>query len=99
MELDMPYAFISVPVFHKSTWDEIHDLHPKTLTCVFIISCRGENLNEAFQECIELIYGMCKDIALGHLKIEAWQKKYPIPAGPKMDQYKTVMFQGQLEKS
>jgi hypothetical protein len=38
VEMDMPISFISEPIFPKSLWDEIPDLHQKTLAC--ILACR-----------------------------------------------------------
>ncbi len=72
VQLDMPNGFISEPVFHN-LWDEIQDMNPKTLACVFIVSERGKSLDIAFQERV--------DITPVHLKIEAWHKKFPKPEG------------------
>ncbi len=59
VELDMPNAFISEPVFPKSLWDEIQYLPPKTLACIFVIAGKGRYLDDQLAQLIEQIYDMC----------------------------------------
>jgi hypothetical protein len=46
VELDMPNAFISDPIFPKSMWDEIQDLHPLTMGSIFLIAGKGRYLDK-----------------------------------------------------
>jgi hypothetical protein len=39
-----PNASISKPVLQKSMWDELQDMHPKTLACSFVLTRNGKNL-------------------------------------------------------
>jgi hypothetical protein len=63
----MSNALISELVFPKSLYDEIQDLHPKTLqvACVFVIAGKGRNLDVKFEK--RVIYGMCDDLTPLHL--------------------------------
>jgi hypothetical protein len=88
----MPNAFISEPVFPKSIWDEIQDLHPKTLACVVVIAGKGTYLDVQLAERIELIYDMCNDLTPLHLKIVASHKANLDPGKIKMDKFKTINF-------
>jgi hypothetical protein len=90
--MEHPNAFISVQVFPKSLWDEIQDLHPKTLACIFVIAGKGRYLDVQLEERIELIYGMCDYLTPVHLKIEAWHKANPVPGKLTMDKFKTIVI-------
>jgi hypothetical protein len=50
VELDMPNAFISDPIIPKSMWDEIQDMHPKTLAYIFVIAGKGRYLDVRLAE-------------------------------------------------
>jgi hypothetical protein len=90
--LDTPNAFISDPIIPKSVWDEIQDMHPKTLACIFIITGTGKKLNIRFQERVEEIFDMCDELTPLHLKIEAWHKANPERGSLTLDRFKTIMI-------
>jgi hypothetical protein len=66
-----PNSFVCEPVMHKLIWDELQDVHPKTLVCSFVIR-KNRDLVREFVDRVEEIYSLCDPRTPLHLKIEAW---------------------------
>ncbi len=45
-----PNVFICEPILHKSMWDALQGMLPKTLACTFILTGNGKKLESKFAE-------------------------------------------------
>ena len=96
IKCETPNAFIEHPVIHESIWDEMQDLHPKTLACSFVLAGNGKNLEKEFTDRAIEIYDLCDESTALHLKIEAWHQNNKLsktsPGYPRSEDVKSILI-------
>jgi hypothetical protein len=100
-----PNAFICEPILSKDFWDQLQDLHPKTLSTIVLLlaSSRteakgGAALAKRFAERVQEIEA--KEGSALHIKIEKWHEDNIINeidsevGFPQMEDIKTLLIPG-----